>query len=166
MPLLNRKVQLAFMSSVLTLFIAGGMSYRAVSLSNERDRWVRHTHEVIETLQDLLSVMRSLESSNRGFALTGNEPSLGSYRANVIRLGQEETALRKLIVDNVEQQHQQQAIEKLAARKIQFGDSSSACAARKDWTRQRMPSGTDWVSGSWTNFKGKFEKCRMKSCVC
>lgn len=83
------------MSCVLTLLVAGGMSYRAISLSNESDRWVRHTHEVIETLQNLLSVMRSLESSNRGFALTGKESSLGSYRANVIRLGQEETALRK-----------------------------------------------------------------------
>jgi diguanylate cyclase (GGDEF)-like protein/PAS domain S-box-containing protein len=123
MPILNRKVQLAFMSSVLTLLIAGGMSYRAISLSNESDRWVRHTHEVIETLQGLLSTVRSLESNNRGFALTGNESYLGSYRANVIRLGQEETTLRKLIVDNVEQQQQQQAIEKLAARKIQFGDS-------------------------------------------
>jgi diguanylate cyclase (GGDEF)-like protein/PAS domain S-box-containing protein len=122
MPLLNRKVQLAFMSSVLTLLIAGGMSYRAISLSNESDRWVRHTHEVIETLQGLLSTVRSLESSNRGFALTGNESSLGFYRANVVRLGLEETVLRKLIMDNVEQQHQQQAIEKLAARKIQFGD--------------------------------------------
>jgi diguanylate cyclase (GGDEF)-like protein/PAS domain S-box-containing protein len=66
--------------------------------------------------------MRSIESSNRGFALSGNESYLEPYRANVVRLDQEETALRKLIVDNVEQQHQQQALEKLAVRKIQFGD--------------------------------------------
>jgi diguanylate cyclase (GGDEF)-like protein/PAS domain S-box-containing protein len=122
MPLIIRKVQLAFASAILTLLIAGGMSYRAISLSNESDRWVRHTHEVLENLQLLLSIMRSIESSNRGFALTGNESYLESYRANVVRLDQEETALRKLIVDNVEQQHQQQALEKLAARKIQFGD--------------------------------------------
>ena len=83
------------------------MSYRAISLSNESDRWVRHTHEVIETLQGLLSIMRSLESSNRGFALTGNEAFLGSYRANVVRLGQEEGTLRNLIMDNLEQQRQQ-----------------------------------------------------------
>jgi diguanylate cyclase (GGDEF)-like protein/PAS domain S-box-containing protein len=122
MPPIIRKVQLAFASAILTLLIAGGMSYRAISLSNESDRWVRHTHEVLENLQLLLSIMRSIESSNRGFALTGNESYLESYRANVVRLDQEETALRKLIVDNVEQQHQQQALEKLAARKIQFGD--------------------------------------------
>jgi CHASE3 domain sensor protein len=122
MALIIRRVQLAFASAILTLLIAGGMSYRAISLSNESDRWVRHTHEVIETLQGLLSIMRSLESSNRGFALTGNESSLGSYRANVLRLGQEEATLRKLIVDSLEQQRQQRAVEKLAAQKVQFGD--------------------------------------------
>jgi diguanylate cyclase (GGDEF)-like protein/PAS domain S-box-containing protein len=122
MALIIRKVQLAFASAILTLLIAGGMSYRAISLSNESDRWVRHTHEVLENLQGLLSIMRSIESSNRGFTLTGNESSLGSYRANVVRLGQEETTLRNLIMDNLEQQHQLQALEKLASRKIQFGD--------------------------------------------
>jgi CHASE3 domain sensor protein len=95
MPLIIRKVQLAFASAILTLLIAGGMSYRAISLSNESDRWVKHTHEVLENLQLLLSIMRSVESSNRGFALTGNESYLESYRFNVVRLDQEETALRK-----------------------------------------------------------------------
>src|SRR3984885_11345202 len=122
MPLLNRKVQLAFGSAVLILLIAGGMSYRAVVVSSESDRWVRHTHEVLETLQDLLSTMRSIESSNRGFALTGNQSSLGSYTINVARLGQEEATLRKLTADNLEQQRHQQALEKLIARKIQFSE--------------------------------------------
>src|ERR1700674_2025815 len=98
MALIIRKVELAFASAILTLLIAGGMSYRAISLSNESDRWGRHTHEVIEPLQGLLSIMRSLESFNRGFALTGNESSLGSYRANIVRLAQEEATLRKLTV--------------------------------------------------------------------
>jgi len=122
MPLLIRKVQLAFGSAVLTLLIAGGMSYRAIAVSSESDQWVRHTHEVLEILEDLLSTMRSIESSNRGFALTGNESSLGSYTSNVVRLGQEEATLRKLTVDNPEQQDHQQALEKLVARKIQFSE--------------------------------------------
>src|ERR1700722_3237992 len=62
MSLLNRKVQLAFGSAVLTLLIAGGMSYHAIAVSSESDRWVRHTHQVLETLEDLLSTIRSIES--------------------------------------------------------------------------------------------------------
>jgi PAS domain S-box-containing protein len=122
MPLFNRKVQLAFGSALLTLLILGGMSYRAIAVSSESDRWVRHTHEILETLQDLLSTMRSVESSYRGFALTGNESSLGSYSTSLARLAQEEATLRKLTADNLEQQRHQQALEKSTARKIQFGE--------------------------------------------
>jgi diguanylate cyclase (GGDEF)-like protein/PAS domain S-box-containing protein len=122
MALLNRKVQVAFGSAVLTLLLAGGMSYRAIAVSSESDRWVRHTHEVLETLEDLLSTLRGLESSDRGFALTGNESSLGSYWANMARLGQEEATLRKLTADNLEQQRHQQVLEALVAQKVQFGE--------------------------------------------
>jgi diguanylate cyclase (GGDEF)-like protein/PAS domain S-box-containing protein len=122
MALLNRKVQVAFGSAVLTLLLAGGLSYHAIAVSSESNRWVRHTHEVLETLEDLLSTLSSLESSNRGFALTGNESSLGSYTASIARLEQEEATLRKLTADNPEQQGHQQAVEALAARKVQFGE--------------------------------------------
>jgi hypothetical protein len=52
---LIRKVQLAFGSAVLTLLIVGGVSDRAIAVSSESDRWVRHTHEVLETLPELLT---------------------------------------------------------------------------------------------------------------
>jgi diguanylate cyclase (GGDEF)-like protein/PAS domain S-box-containing protein len=122
MPLLNRKVQLAFVSAVVTLLLAGGMSYRAIAVSSESDRWVRHTHEVLENLEGLLYAMRSIESSNRGFALTDNESSLGSYTSNVSRIGQEETTLRKLTDDNPTQRDHQQVLETLIDRKIRFAD--------------------------------------------
>src|SRR6202022_4280242 len=66
MPPIIRKVQLAFASAILTLLIAGGMSYRAISLSNESDRWVRHTHEVLKNLHFLFSIMGSIDSRTRG----------------------------------------------------------------------------------------------------
>jgi diguanylate cyclase (GGDEF)-like protein/PAS domain S-box-containing protein len=122
MRLLNRKVQVAFGSAVLTLLLAGAMSYHAISVSSGSDRWVRHTHEVLETLEDLLSTMQSIESSNRGFALTGDESYLESYAINVARLGQEEGTLRKTTADNIEQQRNQQALGKLIAQKIQFSE--------------------------------------------
>src|ERR1700681_3758686 len=60
-PLFNRKVQLAFGSAFVTLLIVGAVSYRGMVVSSESDRWVRHTHEVLETLQDLLFAMESIE---------------------------------------------------------------------------------------------------------
>ena len=77
--LLNRKVQLAFGSAILALLVVGAMSYRGMVVSTESDRWVRHTHEVLENLQNLLSEMRNVESSYRGFVITGNEQFLNAY---------------------------------------------------------------------------------------
>ena len=69
---LNRKVQFAFGSAILVLLVAGAISYRGMVVSHESDRLVRHTHEVLENLQDLLFTIGSMESSYRGFVLTGN----------------------------------------------------------------------------------------------
>jgi PAS domain S-box-containing protein len=82
--LLNRKVQLAFGAAILALLAAGVISYRGLIQSTESDRWVRHTHQVVEELQDVLSAMQSAESSYRGFALTGDESYLQSYRTGIV----------------------------------------------------------------------------------
>jgi PAS domain S-box-containing protein len=119
---LKRKIQLAFASAVAILLVLGAVSYRSIVMSTESDRWVRHTHEVLETLQNLISDMSSIESSNRGFALTGEESYLESYRASVLRAAQDEAAVRNLTIDNPKQQLQLPALEELVARKIRFGD--------------------------------------------
>jgi len=77
---LNRKVQLAFGSAVAILLVVGAVSYRSIVMSGESDRWVRHTREVLETLQNLVAHMARIESSDRGFALTGEESYLESCR--------------------------------------------------------------------------------------
>jgi PAS domain S-box-containing protein len=117
-----RKVQLAFGSAILTLLVVGAISYRGMVLSSESDRWVRHTHEVLEKLQDLLSAMQSIESSYRGFALTGKESNLAPYRAGILSAEHDEAAVRNLTVDNDEQQRRLSALESLAAQKIQFAE--------------------------------------------
>src|SRR5664279_2483235 len=48
LSLWNRKVQLAFGSAILTLLVVGAISYRGMVVSGESDRWVSHTHEVLE----------------------------------------------------------------------------------------------------------------------
>ena len=78
--LLYRPVQLAFGSAILALLIMGGASYRSMVVSSESDRWVRHTHEVLEHLQNLLSAVLSVESSARWFVLTGNEEFVNEYQ--------------------------------------------------------------------------------------
>jgi PAS domain S-box-containing protein len=119
---LTRKVQLAFGSAILTLLVVGAVSYRGTVVSRESDRWVRHTHEVIENLQDLLLAMEGIESSYRGFALTGKESYLESYHAGILSAEQYEATVRNLTLDNPTQQQRLPVLERLAAQKIQFAD--------------------------------------------
>jgi PAS domain S-box-containing protein len=118
---MNRKVQLAFGSAIFTLLVVGAISYRGMVVSRESDRWVRHTHEVLESLQDLLSAMQRIESSYRGFVITGNEQSLKSYQDSILRSRREETIIRNLTADNPIQQRQIATLERLADQKIQYG---------------------------------------------
>jgi PAS domain S-box-containing protein len=119
---LIRKVQLAFGAAILILLVAGAISYRGLVVSSESDLWVRHTHVVLENLQDLRWAIESMESSYRGFALTGKESYLESYRASILSAQQDEAAVRNLTVDNPEQQRRLPALERLVAQKIQFAE--------------------------------------------
>jgi hypothetical protein len=53
----NRKMQLAFGSAILAMLVVVAISYHSMVVSRESEQWVRHTHEVLENLQDLLSSM-------------------------------------------------------------------------------------------------------------
>jgi len=118
---LKRKVQLAFGSAIVILLVVGAVSYRGIFLSRESDRWVRHSHEVLENLQNLVTDMERIESSDRGFALTGEMVYLESYRASVLSAGQDAAAVRTLTKDNPKQQLQLPALEDLMAQKIRLG---------------------------------------------
>jgi PAS domain S-box-containing protein len=120
--LLNGKVQLAFGSAILALLIVGAMSYRGMVVSTESDRWVRHTHEVLENLENLLSEMRTVESSYREFVITGNEQFLNAYHSSVLHSQQEKTIVRGLTVDNPQQNRHLPALETLIGQIIQYGD--------------------------------------------
>jgi PAS domain S-box-containing protein len=120
--LLNRGVHLALGAAILASFVVGAISYRSMAASTESDRWVRHTHEVLEKLQNLLAAMQSMESSYRGFALTGKESYLDSYRASIASAQQGEAAVRNLTGDNPKQEILVPTLERMTAQKIQFGE--------------------------------------------
>jgi len=122
-PPSNHKAQLAFGSAILALVLVGAISLRGMAVAHESERWVRHTHEVLENLQYLLNGMQGAESSARGFILTGKASYLDSYRANRLRVEQEKTIIRDLTVDNPNQQRRFPNLERLAAQKFELAES-------------------------------------------
>src|SRR5580692_1564347 len=116
------KLQLAFGSAVLVLLVVGAIALRTAAVADESDLWVRHTHEVLENIADLLSTMQNLESNARGFILTGRESYLETYRASVVHSQAQVTLVRNLTLDNPAQQRQIAILENLAAQKIQLAE--------------------------------------------
>ena len=120
---LNRKVRLAFGFAMLTLLLMGSMSYRWMVISDESSHWVRHTHAVIESIQDLALAMENIESASRGFVISGNESDLQAYRSNVLKAEQDQATIRTLTADNPVQQVHFPTIETLATERIQNADT-------------------------------------------
>jgi diguanylate cyclase (GGDEF)-like protein/PAS domain S-box-containing protein len=122
-PLYNRKLQLAFGSAIVALLFVAMSSYHRGVLSRKSDQWVRHSHEVLEALQNLLISMQDVESSARGFTLTGEQSYIDTYRENISDSAREETIVRNLTVDNPTQQRQLPILDQLAAEKIRLEET-------------------------------------------
>jgi PAS domain S-box-containing protein len=129
----NRTVQLAFGSAILALLVVGAVSYRSMAASIESGRWVRHTHEVIENLQDFQFALQKVETSYRNFVVMDSEQSLKDYRDGILRCEQAETILRNMTADDPIQQARLLALKKLADRKIQFAEEFIGLRRTKGW---------------------------------
>ncbi|MGB9461404.1 MAG: PAS domain S-box protein [Candidatus Acidiferrum sp.] len=116
------KLQLAFGSAILALLVVGAIALRTAAVASESDLWVRHTHEVLENIADLLSTMQNLESSARGFILTGRESYLETYHASVVHSHAQVILVRNLTRDNPAQQRQIPILENLAEQRIQLAE--------------------------------------------
>jgi len=119
----HRKAQLGFGAAILTLLGSGVISYRALVVSKQSQGWVRHTDQVLEELQELLSASQGIESNNRGFALTGDKSYIESVKGNILREAQAEGSIEELTVDNVAQQRRIPLLKNLLAQRIRFSES-------------------------------------------
>jgi diguanylate cyclase (GGDEF)-like protein/PAS domain S-box-containing protein len=117
------KMRLAFASAMLTLLVVGAISYREMVVSRESARWVSHTHEVLESIHDLVFAVESIASNSRGYALTGKDSYLESYRTGVAQVAQDQAAIRHLTLDNPVQQRQIPLLESATTRKIQSAET-------------------------------------------
>jgi CHASE3 domain sensor protein len=120
----NRKIVFAFGSAVAILLFVGTFSFRSIIRSTESDRWVQHTHEVLDQLQELRVAMETISSSVRGFAVTGNESYLEPYHAGLLSVERHTAAVRDLTADNPLQQLRLSILEKLARERHEYAEKA------------------------------------------
>jgi PAS domain S-box-containing protein len=133
-PFSQRKVRLACGLALLALLLMGVAGYYWMRISDESNRWLRHTDEVLVYVQDLLLAMKSVESSSSEFALTGKDAYIESYRASVMKVRQDEAAIRNLTADNPAQQNLLPDLETLASENIQHAETMIVLRREKGLT--------------------------------
>jgi len=114
----GRKIAAGFALSFVLLMAVGAVAYTSINKLSGTAQWVTHTHEVLEHIASVLSLLKDAETGQRGYMITGEEPFLEPYRTgsgevlNVIK------ELRKLTADNPAQQKRIDSIEAPVAAKL------------------------------------------------
>ena len=106
----GRRLVAGFGLSALTLVVIAVVSYRNAYLLIENDAWVAHSHQVRIDLADLVSQLKDAETGQRGYLLTGDENYLEPYKSGVAAVHATLVDLRKLTLDNPDQQRRLAAI--------------------------------------------------------
>jgi len=131
--LMDRKVQLAFASAFLCLVVVTIVSFRGMAVSDASEAMLRHTHRVLETLQDLLLAADEVDSSSREYGMAGQASALQSYSAGEKSVGQDLKILRELTADNPTQQLRLAGLEWLVSQKLLRAESIIRLQATDDF---------------------------------
>ncbi len=120
--LLRRRVIIGFILAVLLTGLIGFLSWRSTRLAAQEADLVAHTHAVMGTLDVTVEHAIELETSARGFALTGQDLLLTHYEAARGTINQDFGTLRHLTTDNPNQQRRLEVLEPQIAAALAFAD--------------------------------------------
>jgi methyl-accepting chemotaxis protein len=115
---IGKKIGSGFGLALIALAIVGAVSYDSTSKLIDSAEWVRHTHEVLNGLDELLSGMKDAETGQRGYVITGEARYLEPYQGAREIVDQKQTSLRELTADNPAQQQRLTAMEPLINSKF------------------------------------------------
>ena len=87
-------------------------------LLTETSHSVTHTHEVLEHIANVLSLLKDAETGQRGYVITGDEAFLEPYQTAVGSVPSVVKELRQLTADNPNQQKRLDQMEPLIAAKM------------------------------------------------
>lgn len=118
----GRKLALGFAFAVSVILCVGIAGHQSIDDLIETSDWVDHTHQVIQSLTLVESLVKDSETSARGFVITGQEATVEPHLAAKRLIDAELATLRRLTVDNAHQQKRIDALEAYIDRKLAIGD--------------------------------------------
>lgn len=112
------KLAVGFGLAVVIFVFVGTISYWSVRQLVDASNWRAHTYQVLHELEDAASALKDIETGQRGFILTGDESYLEPYHAGLKELDTSLAEVRKLTVDNAEQQRRFSVLDPLVASRV------------------------------------------------
>src|ERR1700757_2861686 len=114
----RRLILVGFVAAASILLMVGWESYRDTIRVAQAAEARKHSFEIRALLADLAAQLVDLETGQRGFLLTGNDPSLEPYRGAIKNLDQLLEDLKNATADNPNQQKYIPELEQLIEKKL------------------------------------------------
>jgi PAS domain S-box-containing protein len=114
------KIILAFCASILIMIVVGIFLFTSTGKYRNNYDWVTHTQNNISEAQSILSYLQDIETSTRGYAITGKEIYLKPYYKALASIDRTFLTLKYAIRDNDTQQHLLETISRLVELKKTF----------------------------------------------
>src|ERR1700755_451417 len=97
-------VTLGLGAALVFFLVSGWVAYLNIQTLREDNQKIVHSHQVITTLDGLLSTVKDAETGQRGFLLTNDEHYLETYSAALLSVTAQLDKLSQLTQDNPKQQ--------------------------------------------------------------
>jgi methyl-accepting chemotaxis protein len=129
---IGKKIAGGFAIALVIMTLIGILTFRNTVKLIEANRWVNHTHIVLEKLETLLSLMIDEETAERGFLLTGQKEYLKPYEDALHEVERIQTYLKKKTEDNPRQQQRLKELEDLICVRVAFTQNVITVGQSKD----------------------------------
>jgi two-component system sensor histidine kinase/response regulator len=115
---LERRVKIGFAVVVTVLAAVGATWYRGTARYVQDNRWVQHTYDVIDALDDLLGLAKDAELGERGYLITSDTSYLRTYNDALGLVSPTLVRLRALTSDNPVEQARVPLLERALAERL------------------------------------------------
>ena len=143
---IERKLTLFFAAATLLVLTMGYGFYAAVQSFYEKDRWVEHTHQVLDQINTTFTTVKDLETSQRGFSILGDPALLVAYHSHAARLPGLVDQLGTLVQDNPGQTARVRELRAAVTAKIE---------ATQQYVQDRQRLGLASLNPGNVNTKGR-----------
>lgn len=117
---LNTKILIGFILCSLALVVVASVSFRNSEKFIDTNRWVNHTHEVLEELDQVLISSVNTETGARGFLITGEQAYLEPYNTGKDEARRHLVKVKKLTSDNTTQQATIEQVQSVVEQRLQI----------------------------------------------